>query len=96
MAYISIRKYKTDPAYTDEVIRRVESGFAPIIAAGPGFVKYYCFCNHDGIVSSISIFDSEEQAEESNRISAHWVRQNLSELLPQTPEIISGELMVDH
>ncbi len=94
--YISIRKYKTDPEHTDEVMRRVGLGFAPLLAAGPGFVKYYCFRNAEGIVSSISIFESEEQAEESNRVAVHWVRQNLSELLPHTPEILAGELMVDH
>lgn len=93
--YISVRKYKTDPALTGEVIRRVDEGFAPLIAAGPGFVKYYCFRNAEGIVSSISIFDSEEQAEESNRMAAHWVRKNLSDLLPQPPEIIAGELLVN-
>jgi Antibiotic biosynthesis monooxygenase len=92
--YISVRKYESDPATTDEVIRRVDEGFAPLIAADPGFVKYYCFRNAQGIVSSISIFDSEEQAEASNRVAAKWVRQHLSELLPHAPEIVAGELLV--
>lgn len=93
--YISVRKYRTAPDNAAEVLRKVREEFAPILAGSEGFIKYYCFGNGEGVVSSVSIFESESQAEESNRVAAHWVRQNLRELLPSPPEVISGELSVD-
>ncbi len=92
--YISNRRYQTDPESANEVIRRVEDGFAHILSASPGFVNYYCFRNADGIINSISIFNTEQEAESSNRAAAQWVSKHLAELLPNPPEIVAGELGV--
>lgn len=39
--FASIRKYKMEPNLVDELVQRVEEGFAPIISKAPGFIGYY-------------------------------------------------------
>ena len=37
----SIRRYQTDPASAEEVMRQVNEGFIPIIKDADGFLAYY-------------------------------------------------------
>ena len=40
--YASVRRYTgIDPDSVDEIVRRAEEGFVPIVSKGPGFVAYY-------------------------------------------------------
>ena len=46
-------------------------------------------------MSSISFFDTSEQADESTRLASNWVReQKLETALPNPPKITSGEVVV--
>jgi hypothetical protein len=48
----------------------------------------------DGVVSSVGLFENVEQAEESTRVAAAWVRdETLEAVLPNAPEITSGEVI---
>ncbi len=38
--YAVIRRYQVDPASADEIRRRVEEGFVPLIRQVSGFVDY--------------------------------------------------------
>ena len=90
--YISIRKYKSQSP--GEVIRRAGEGFVPIISSAPGFIAYYILDAGDGALASISIFETQAEAEESNRMAADWVKQNLAALVEGPPEITAGEVTV--
>lgn len=92
--YASIRRYKMDPGSVDELMRRVKEGFVPIISRGAGFMAYYAVNAGDGVVASISVFETQAGAEESNRMAASWVKENLAALLPTPPEITAGEVGV--
>ena len=92
--YVSVRRYKMEPGSVDELMRRVEEGFVPIVSKGPGFVAYYALDAGDGVVASISVFEDQAGAEESNRMAADWVRENLASLLPNPPEVTAGEVRV--
>lgn len=92
--YASVRRYKMEPGSVEELMRRVEEGFVPIISKGPGFVAYYALDAGDGVVASISVFEDQAGAEESNRMAADWVKENLASLLPNPPEVTAGEVMV--
>ena len=76
----------------DEFTRLVNEGFVPIISQGPGFIAYYVLNAGEGAVASISIFKTQAGAEESNKMAADWVKQNLLPLLPTPPEITAGEV----
>ncbi|MCL4298638.1 MAG: hypothetical protein KJ077_23070 [Anaerolineae bacterium] len=92
--YASIRRYQMEPGSVDELMRRVNEGFVPIISQAPGFMAYYAVNGGGGVVASISVFESQAGAEESNRLAADWVKQNLAVLLPTPPEITAGEVGV--
>ena len=90
--YASIRRYPATEV--DELMQRVETGFVPIIRAAPGFVAYYAMAVGDGTVLSINIFESQDDAEASNRLAAGWVKENITQLIAGAAEITAGEVMV--
>ena len=92
--YASVRRYKTDPGSADELVRRVDEGFVPIVTKEPGFVAYHVLDAGDGALVSISVFEDQAGAEESDRMAADWVGENLTSLLPNAPEITAGEVRV--
>ena len=81
-----------DPASGDEVMRRVNEGFIPIIKDADGFLAYYALNAGAGEIATVSVFEDQAGAEESIRMAADWVRQNLAALLPDPPEITAGEV----
>jgi quinol monooxygenase YgiN len=93
--FAAIRYYHTDPDSIDEVIRRTREGFVPVIKDTPGFVSYLILIpvEREGEFVSVSVFEDEQSAQESNEKAEDWVRQNLSELvLP--PELAAGQIVV--
>jgi len=94
--FAAIRYYQADPPSVDEVVRRVQEGFVPLIRDIQGFVSYFILIpseREDEIVS-VSVFEDRRGAEESNEKAADWVAQNLSELLRPAPEFADGEVVV--
>jgi hypothetical protein len=91
--FATIRYYRTDPDSIDSVARRVEEGFVPIIRETPGFVSYFVLAPREGEIVSVSVFEEQRGAEESNEKAEEWVRENLSDLLP-SPEFADGEVVV--
>ena len=95
--YASVRRYDgVDPGSVDEIVRLVgeEGGFASITSKAPGFIAYYAVVAGDGVVASISVFEDQTGAEESNRMAADWVKENLVSLLPNPPQVTAGEVAV--
>jgi antibiotic biosynthesis monooxygenase len=91
--FATIRYYRTDPDSIDSVARQVEEGFVPIIRETPGFVSYFVLAPREGEIVSVSVFEEQGSAEESNEKAEEWVRQNLSDLLP-SPEFAGGRVVV--
>jgi hypothetical protein len=94
--YAAIRQYHTDPSSIDEVVRRVNEDFVPLISDMQGFVAYFALNAGQGEFGTVSVFEdqdsAEESAEESNRVAEEWVQQNLSSLLPR-PQFAAGEVV---
>ena len=86
--YTSIRKYKTDSEA--EVARLVNEEFVPRIKNLPGFLAYYLVGTGEGFMASVSVFETKDGAEESNKMAASWVKESLSGLLGPV-EITAGE-----
>jgi len=92
--YASVRRYEgVDPGSVEEIVRRVEEGFVPIISKAPGFIAYYAVNVGEGVTASITVFEDQAGLEESNRMAADWVKENLASLLPNPPEITAGEVV---
>ena len=91
--YATIRQYKTKPGIAAEIARRVDEGFLPIISKAPGFVAYYALDTGNDTVASVSVFQDQAGSEESNRMAADWVKQNIASLFAGPPEVAGGEVL---
>jgi hypothetical protein len=75
---------------TTEVARRAVDEFAPQLRESPGFQGYWVVDAGNGILATISAFDTEEQAAESVAAAATWVQQNIAHLIPNPPQVTAG------
>ena len=90
--YAAIRRYHTDPDSIEEVARKVNEGFVPLISDMPGFVVYIALNAGQGEYGTVSLFEDQASAEESNTIAEQWVNENLSGLLP-APDFAAGDVV---
>ena len=86
-----IRQYQVAGS-ADEVIRGINEGFVPIIKDASGFRAYYALDAGGGRLATVSVFEDRNGAEESTRMAADWIRQNMASLLPNPPEVLQGEV----
>lgn len=92
--YMSIRRYEgVPPESIREITRIVEQGFLAIISQAPGFVAFYTMDAGDGVIASVSIFESQAGAEESNRLAADYIRENMARFIPNPPQVTAGKLL---
>ena len=92
--YASIRRYTINPGTEAEITKLVNEEFVPIISKGPGFVAFYVVVAKSDVLVSISIFQDKAGAVESNALALDFVMRRIGSLLPNSPEIIAGEVMV--
>ncbi len=82
------------PAAEQELERWAdEGGFVPQLTETAGFEAYYLADAGNGVVISISLFGDRDGAEESTRLAAEWVSRNLTDLIRQPPQVITGEVL---
>ena len=94
--YATIRRYESiDQSRADELTTKVDQTLVPRLSKLPGFAGYHLFEAGDGVMSSISFFDTSAQADESTRVASDWVRdEKLEKTLPNKPTITGGEVVV--
>ena len=94
--FATIRRYEgVDKSRTDELVKQVDETFKPSLSELPGFSGYYLIDSGDGVMTSVSFFDTAVHADESTRTASVWVReQKLDSALPNAPRITSGEIVV--
>lgn len=91
--FLTIRKY-SGVTSRDEVIKRVEEGLVPQLKDFPGFVNYYAIEFDDGDLGGVNVFESKEASEKATEKAVGWVKENLAEFLPNEPQIIRGEVLM--
>jgi hypothetical protein len=87
-----IRHYHFDNKNSAEIDRLVREEFVPLIKKAPGFVRYYWLDTGEGEGASFGVFKDKAGADESVHLAADFVREHMSKLLNQKPEIIEGPL----
>jgi len=95
--HASIRRYESiDQSRKSELVKKVDETLLPKLTELPGFSGYSLIDAGDGVMTSVSFFDTAEQADESTRVSSSWVReQKLETALPNPPKITRGPLVVN-
>ena len=92
--FVVIRRYAAG-AGAEEVARRVGEGLVPVLRNLPGFRAYYAFVGEDHRPVSVSIVASRADAVLTNRRVRDWVAANMADLIPDPPEVIMGEMLID-
>ena len=93
--HATIRRYEgVDTTRINDVISRVDETFIPQIRELPGFAGYFLMEADNGVLSSISLFETSEQADESNKLVKNWISdENFSNAIPNAPKITSGKVL---
>jgi hypothetical protein len=94
--HATVRRYEgVDQSRTDELTKKVDETLLPRLSNLPGFEGYYLIEAGNGVMSSIGLFETSAQADESTRVAANWVREEkLETALPNPPKITDGEVIV--
>ena len=94
--FATIRRYDAiDQEHVGDLVKKVDESLMPALSELPGFSGYYFVDAGNGIMSSIGFFDTAEQADDSARVAATWVReQKLENIVPNAPKITTGEVVV--
>jgi hypothetical protein len=88
--YTVIRRYQ-GVVDTAEVARRAVDEFAPQLRDQPGFQGYWVVDAGDGVLATITVFETEEAAVSSTGAAATWVQENMPNLVPNPPRVTAGE-----
>ena len=93
--HATIRRYDgVDQTRTVELTSKVNETLVPQLSKLPGFKGYYMIEAGDGIMSSLGLFETPEQGDESTRIVASWIRdEKLDNAFPNPPKVTSGKVV---
>ncbi len=66
----------------------------PELSKLDGFAGYYLIESGNGVLSSLGLFERQEQVDESTRLVAKWITdEHLDKLIPNAPKITSGKVV---
>jgi hypothetical protein len=87
--YAAVRRYEgiKDDA---EAGRLVGESFVPLLQHVPGFIAYYWIDAGDGVMASLSLFESKAGADKSVEIAHEWIVENAPSLFPNPPRVTEG------
>ena len=85
-----VRHYHFKPEDGPTIDRMIREEFVPLIRKAKGFIRYYWLDTGKGEGASISVFQDQAGAEESTHLAADYVRDHMSKMVIQKPEIIEG------
>ena len=93
--HATIRRYEgVDQNRTVELTDKVNETLVPKLSKLEGFKGYYMFEDANGVISSLGLFETSAQADESTRLASSWIRdERLEKAFPNPPKITSGKVM---
>jgi len=96
--HATIRRYEgVDTARTNDVIGSVNETLMPQLRELPGFSGYYLVEAGNGVLSSVSLFETREQTDESTKLVEKWITdEDLGKAIPNAPKITTGKVVAHH
>jgi hypothetical protein len=91
--YATIRTYAGDSELGEE-LRRNQDSVRSQMSAVTGFQAYYFVALADGGSASFTVCDDQAGAEESTRVAAAWIADNLPGVSIAPPAVSAGEVIV--
>lgn len=90
--YAVIRAYSGNSELADRLAER-EEDVRQLISGINGFKAYYLLRLSEG-TSTVSVFEDQAGAEESSRVAAAWLAENLPDLNVAPPYVTAGEVLI--
>ena len=93
--HATIRRYEgVDTTRTNEVAGKVNETLVPQLRKLPGLSGYYLIEAGNGVLSSLGLFETSEQAGESTKVVSKWISdENFNSAMPNAPKITSGKVV---
>jgi hypothetical protein len=93
--HATIRRYEgVDTTRMNEVVGKVNEKLVPQLSELPGFSGYYLIEAGNGVLSSLGLFETPEQADESKTLVTKWISdENFNSVIPNAPKITSGKVV---
>jgi hypothetical protein len=93
--HATVRRYEgIDQTKKDELTRKVGESLMPTLSKLPGFNGYFLIESGNGVFTSVGLFDTSAEGDESTRVAASWVRdEKLETILPNPPKVTAGEVI---
>jgi len=93
--HATVRRYEgVDVSRTAELTKKVGDELIPTLKTLPGFDGYYLIEAGDGVITSLSLFETAAQADESTRVASNWIKsEKLDSAFPNAPKITFGEVV---
>ena len=83
-----------DEARTNEVVGKVNETLVPQLRKLPGLAGYYLIEAESGVLSSLGLFETAEQAEESGKLASKWINdEHFGTVIPSAPKITNGKVV---
>ncbi len=92
--YASIRRYRMGAGSMDDAMHLADTELADRLAEEPGFVDYQVLATGDDTITSMTIFEDEEQCLASNDMAAQFVREHMGPFQIERLDVFGGEVMV--
>ena len=93
--YATIRRYEgVDQNRASELTGKVNESLVPKLRKLPGFGGYYLIEAGNGVFSSLGLFETSEQADQSTNVVSTWITdEHLDKVTPNAPKITSGKVV---
>ena len=93
--YATIRRYEgVDQTRTSELTSKVNETLVPKLSKLPGFSGYYLIEGGNGVFSSLGLFETSEQGDESTKVVTSWIHdEQFDTVLPNAPKITTGKVV---
>ena len=93
--FATIRRYEgVDQNRTTELTGKVNETLVPKLSKLPGFAGYYLIEAGNGVLSSLGLFETSEQADESGKVASRWINdEQFTTVIPSAPKITNGKVV---
>jgi hypothetical protein len=93
--HATVRRYEgIDETRREELTKKVTENLIPRLSKLPGFNGYYVIEAGNGVITSVSLFDTEADAAASTELAAQWIQDDqLTAALPNAPKVTSGRVV---
>jgi hypothetical protein len=93
--HATIRRYEgVDTARTDELASKVNETLVPQLRELPGFAGYFLIEAGNGVLTSLGLFETSEQADQSTKLVTKWISdEHLNSAIPNAPKITTGKVV---